>query len=58
LLWKTRGMSLEKIDRLLTRDRLEVVPVPDIILLQVHLLVVVPGSKLNRHKLLLHKQAP
>jgi hypothetical protein len=32
--------------------------VPDIILLKVHLLVAVPSSKLNRHNLLLLKQAP
>jgi hypothetical protein len=40
------------------RDRLGVVPVPDILLLKVHLLVAVPGNKLNRHKLLLLKKAP
>jgi hypothetical protein len=32
---------LEKREGLLTRDRLEVVPVPDIILLKLHLLVAV-----------------
>jgi hypothetical protein len=58
LLWKTRGLSLERRKGLLTRDRLEVVPVPDILLLKVHLRVTVPGNKLNRHKLLLLKQAP
>jgi hypothetical protein len=35
-----------------------VVPVPDIILLKVHLFVAVSGSKLNKHQLLLLKQAP
>jgi hypothetical protein len=49
---------LEKREGLPIRDRLEVVPVPVILLLKVHLLVVDPGSKLNRHKLLLLKQAP
>jgi hypothetical protein len=49
---------LEKKEGLLIRDRLEVIPVPDILLLKVHLLVAVPGNKLNRHKLLLLKQAP
>jgi hypothetical protein len=48
---------LERREALLTRDRLEVVPVPDILLLKVHLLVTVLGNKLNRHKLLL-EQAP
>jgi hypothetical protein len=48
---------LEKREGLPTRDRLEVVPVLDILLLRVHLLVAVPGNRLNRHKLLL-KQAP
>jgi hypothetical protein len=56
LLWKTRGLSLERREGLLTRDRLEVVPVPVILLFKVHLLVAVPGNRLNRHKLLL-KQA-
>jgi hypothetical protein len=58
LLWKTRGLNLERREGLLTRDMLEVVPIPVILLLKVHLLVAVPGSKLNRHKLLLLKQAP
>ena len=49
---------MEKKEGLLIRDKLEVVPVPDILLLKVHLLVAVPGNKLNRHKLLLLKQAP
>jgi hypothetical protein len=39
--------------RLPTRDKLGVVPVPVILLLQVHLLVAVLGNKLNKHKLLL-----
>jgi hypothetical protein len=56
LLWKTRGLNLEKRGKLLTRDKMEVVPVPVILLLRVHLLVAVPGNKLNRHKLPL-KQA-
>jgi hypothetical protein len=47
---------LERREGLLTRDRLEVVPVPVILLFKVHLLVAVPGNRLNRHKLLL-KQA-
>jgi hypothetical protein len=58
LLWKPRGLSLEKRERLLTRDRMEVVPVLDILLLKEHPLMVVPDSKLNRHLLLLLKQAP
>jgi hypothetical protein len=49
---------LERREGLLTRDRLDVVPVPVILLLKVHLLVAVSGNKLNRHKLLLLKQAP
>jgi hypothetical protein len=49
---------LEKREGLLTRDMLEVVLVPVILLLKVHLLVTVSGNKLNRHKLLLLKQAP
>jgi hypothetical protein len=48
---------LERREGLLTKDNLEIAPVPDIILLKVQLLVAVPGSKLNRHKLLLRKQA-
>jgi hypothetical protein len=47
---------LERREGLLTKDKLEVVPVPVILLLKVHLLVAVPGNRLNRHKLLL-KQA-
>ena len=47
---------MEKRGKLLTRDKLEVVHVPVILLLKVHLLVVVLGNKLNRPKLLL-KQA-
>jgi hypothetical protein len=57
-LWKTRGASLERKEGLPTRDRLEVGPVPVILPLKVHLLVAVPGNRLNRHKLLLLKQAP
>jgi hypothetical protein len=49
---------LEKREGLPTRDRLEVVLVPVMLLLKVHLLVAVLGSKLNIHKLLLLKQAP
>jgi hypothetical protein len=56
LLWKTRGLSLEKRGKLLTRDKMEVVHVPVILLLRVHLLVAVLGNKLNGHKLPL-KQA-
>jgi hypothetical protein len=48
---------LEKREGMPTRDKLGVVLVLDILLLKVHLLVAVPGSKLNRHKLLLRKQA-
>ena len=48
---------MEKREGLPTRDKLGVVPVLDILLLKVHLLVAVPGRKLNRHKLLLCKQA-
>ena len=44
---------MEKIGKLLTRDKLEVVPVPIILHLKVHLPVVVLGNILNRHKLLL-----
>jgi hypothetical protein len=47
---------LEKIGKLLTRDKLEVVPIPVILYLKVHLPVAVPINRLNRHKLLL-KQA-
>jgi hypothetical protein len=49
---------LERKEGLPTRDRLEVVPVSVILPLKVHQLVAVPGSKLNKHKLLLLKQAP
>jgi hypothetical protein len=48
---------LERREGLLIRDRLEVVPLPVIVLLTVRLLVVVLGNKPNKHKLLL-KQAP
>jgi hypothetical protein len=58
LLWKTRGLSLERRKGLLTKDRLGGAPVPVILLHKVHLLVAVPGNKLNRHRLLLLKQAP
>jgi hypothetical protein len=57
LLYKTRGLNLERREGLLTRDRLEVVLVPIILHLKVHLLVVVPGNKLNRPNMLLLKQA-
>jgi hypothetical protein len=56
LLWKTRGLSLEKRGKLLTRDKMEVVHVPVILLLKVHLLVAVPSNKLNRPNQLLLKQ--
>jgi hypothetical protein len=49
---------LKKRKWLPTRDKLGVVPILDILLLKVHLPVAVPGNKLNRHKLLLLKQAP
>jgi hypothetical protein len=55
LLWKTRGLSLEKRGKLLTRDKLEVLLVPVILHLKVHLPVVILGNRLNRHKLLLKK---
>jgi hypothetical protein len=48
---------LEKRGKLLTRDKLEVVLIPVILLLKVHLLVAVPGNKLNRPNLVLLKQA-
>ena len=48
---------MEKRGKLLTRDKLEVVPVPIILHLKVHLLVAVPGNKLNRPNLLILKQA-
>jgi hypothetical protein len=51
-------VSLERKEGLLTKDRLEVVHVLIILPLQVHQLMAVPGSKLNRHQLLLRKQAP
>jgi hypothetical protein len=47
---------MERKEGLLTKDRLEVVLVPVILHLKVHLPMVVPGNRLNRHKLLL-KQA-
>jgi hypothetical protein len=47
---------LERREGPLTRDKLEVVPIPVMLLLKVHLLVAVPGNKLSRRKLLL-KQA-
>jgi hypothetical protein len=50
-------MSLEKRGKLLTMDKLEVVPIPVILLLKIHLLVAVLGNKLNRPNLLLLKQA-
>jgi hypothetical protein len=56
LLWKIRGLSLERREGLLTGDMLGVAPVPVILLLIVHLLVAVLGNRLNKHKLLL-KQA-
>jgi hypothetical protein len=56
MLWKTRVLNLERREGLLTRDKLEVVPIPVILHLKVHLPVVVSGNRLNRHKLLI-KQA-
>jgi hypothetical protein len=47
---------LERREGPLTRDKLEVVPIPVMLLLKVHLLVAVLGNKLSRRKLLL-KQA-
>jgi hypothetical protein len=47
---------LEKRRKLPTRDKLEVVLVPVILHLKVHMPVVVPGNRLNRHKLLLRQQ--
>jgi hypothetical protein len=49
---------LERRKGLLTKDRLGGAPIPVILLHKVHLLVAVPGNKLNRHRLLLLKQAP
>ena len=49
---------MERKEGLLTKGRLEVVPVLAILPLQVHQLVEVPDNKLNRHQLLLRKQAP
>jgi hypothetical protein len=46
-------VSSERKEGLPTRDKLEVVPIPVILPLKVHQLVAVPGSKLNRHQLLL-----
>jgi hypothetical protein len=48
---------LEKRGKLLTRDKLKVVPVRVILHLKVHLLVAVLGNKLNRPNMLLLKQA-
>jgi hypothetical protein len=48
---------LEKRGKLPTRDKLEVVHVPIILHLKVHLLVAVSGNKLNRPNLLILKQA-
>ena len=47
---------MERREGPLTRDKLEVVPIPVMLLLKVHLLVAVPGNKLSKRKLLL-KQA-
>jgi hypothetical protein len=47
---------MERKEGLLTKDRLEVVLVPVILHLKVHLPMVVSGNRLNIHKLLL-KQA-
>jgi hypothetical protein len=58
LLWKIRGLTLEKRGRLLTKDRLEVVLVPVILHPKAHQLVAVPGNKLNRPNLLLLKRTP
>ena len=49
---------MERKERLLTKGRLEVVPVLAILPLQVHQLVAVLDNKLNRHQLLPRKQAP
>ena len=46
---------MEKRGRLLTKDRLEVVPVPAILHLKAHQLVAILGNTLNRPKLLLKK---
>jgi hypothetical protein len=43
---------------MLSKDRLEVIPVLAILPLQVRELVAVPDNKLNGHQLLLRKQAP
>jgi hypothetical protein len=48
---------LETRGKLLTSGKLEVVFVPVILHLKVHLLVAVPGNKLNRPSMLLLKQA-
>jgi hypothetical protein len=48
---------LERREGPLTMDRLEVVPVPVILLFKAHQLVAVPVNKLNQPNLLLLKQA-
>jgi hypothetical protein len=48
---------LDRKEGLLTKGKLEVVPVLAMLPLQVHQLVEVPDNKLNRHQLLLRKQA-
>jgi hypothetical protein len=48
---------LDRRERPLSRDRLEVVLVPVIVHLKAHQLVAASGNKLNRPKLLLFKQA-
>ena len=51
-------MSYERREGILTRDRLEVVPIPVILHLKVHQLVAVLGNRLNRPNLLLLQQTP
>jgi hypothetical protein len=48
---------LDRRERPLSRDRLEVVLIPVIVHLKAHQLMVASGNKLNRPKLLLFKQA-
>jgi hypothetical protein len=53
LLDKAIALEHKRRERLLTKDKLEVVPVPIILHLKVHLPVAVPGNRINRPKLLL-----